>query len=117
MAQLELVKALRSALAALEAGEGIAPASRGPGVEPAGGAVGTLLGVVMRYADRVARRRESEARLKTLRTIRGVLASERSLVSRTEGASSPTLRGFDAVIAVLDRECGPARKSGLADQG
>jgi len=111
VAQLELVKALRSALAAVEGAEGGTAAARAEGAELAGGAIGTLLGVVMRYAERVARRRESDARLKTMRTIRDVLATERRLVAQSEGASSPTLRGFDAVIRVLDREVGASAGS------
>lgn len=107
-AQVELLKAVRAALLALE-GSSEDPAGAASRASETGGAVGTLIGMVMRYADRVARRREAEARLKTLTTIREVLVAERRVVAAGEGARSPALRGFDAVIGVIERECAAAR--------
>ncbi len=112
-AQVELLKAIRAALVALEgSGEGgEASASR---LADAGGALGAVVAGVMRYADRVARRREADARLKTLATIREVLVAERRAVADDEGVSSPAIRGFDAVIGVIERECAATRADGSA---
>ncbi len=112
-AQVELLKAVRAALVALEgSGEG-GEASAGR-LADAGGALGAVVAGVVRYADRVARRRESDARLKTLATIREVLIAERRAVADDEGSGSPALRGFDAVIGVIERECAAARGDGSA---
>lgn len=107
-AQVELLKAVRAALLALE-GSSDDPAGAASRATETGGAVGALVGMVMRYADRVARRREAEARLETLTTIREVLVAERRTVVASEGARSPALEGFDAVIGVIERECAAAR--------
>lgn len=115
-AQVELLKAVRAALLALE-GSSDDPDAAASHATETGGAVGALVGMVMRYADRVARRREAEARLKTLTTIREVLVAERRAVADGEGARSPALGGFDAVIGVIERECAAARADSAQEQG
>lgn len=111
-AQVELLKAVRAALVALE---GSSDGADGVGrLSDAGGALGALVAGVVRYADRVARRREADARLKTLATIREVLVAERRAVAEAEGIASSALGGFDAVIAVIERECAAARADGTA---
>jgi hypothetical protein len=112
-AQVELLKAVRAALIALEGSPDDATGAAGRATE-AGGAVGTLVSMVVRYADRVARRREADVRLKTLTTIREVLVAERRAVTENEGREAPALGGFDAVIGVIERECAAARADGSA---